>query len=93
LNYCAHEYTQSNCAFALKVEPDNPDLQARSRQVDRLRAKGEITLPTTLKQELATNPFLRTRQSSVVAAARKFDPHATAGISTMAAIRAWKDRF
>lgn len=93
MNYCAHEYTQSNCAFALKVEPDNPDLQARSRQVDKLRTEGKITLPTTLADELATNPFLRTRESSVVDAARKFDPQATAGISTMAAIRAWKDRF
>jgi len=93
LNYCAHEYTQSNCAFALTVEPDNPDLQIRSRQVDQLRAEGKITLPTTLSQELATNPFLRTRERSVVETARKHDPGATPGISTMAAIRAWKDRF
>lgn len=92
-NYCAHEYTQSNCAFALKVEPDNPALQARAREIDTLRAAGKITLPTSLADELATNPFLRTREFSVVEAARKLDPHATAGISTMAVIRAWKDRF
>jgi len=92
-NYCAHEYTQSNCTFALEVEPDNPVLQARSREIDSLRAAGKITLPTSLDEELATNPFLRTRKTSVVDAARKLDPKATAGISTMAAIRAWKDRF
>lgn len=92
-NYCAHEYTQSNCAFALEVEPDNPELQARSREIDHLRAEGKITLPTRLYDELATNPFLRTRKDSVVNAARKIDPQASAGISTMAAIRAWKDRF
>ena len=92
-NYCAHEYTQANCAFALKVEPDNPALQARAREIDELRAEDKITLPTTLADELATNPFLRTRENSVVEAARKLDPHATAGISTMATIRAWKDRF
>lgn len=92
-NYCAHEYTQSNCAFALNVEPDNPDLQARARQIDKLRAAGKNTLPTSLDDELATNPFLRTRQQSIVDAARKIDPKASAGISTMAAIRAWKDRF
>lgn len=91
-NYCAHEYTQSNCAFALKVEPDNPALQARALEIDELRAEGKITLPTTLADELATNPFLRTRENSIVEAARKLDPHATAGISTMAIIRAWKDR-
>ncbi len=92
-NYCAHEYTQANCAFALEVEPGNAALQARAREVDSLRANGKITLPTSLAEELATNPFLRTREDSVVKAARKFDPQASAGISTMAAIRAWKDRF
>lgn len=92
-NYCAHEYTQANCAFALEVEPDNRDLQARAVEVDRLRAGGKITLPTRLADELATNPFLRTRQTGVINAARRIDPAATPGIGTMAAIRAWKDRF
>ncbi len=57
--YCGHEYTLSNARFALTIEPDNKDLQARAREVEELRAKGEPTLPTTLAQELATNPFLR----------------------------------
>jgi hydroxyacylglutathione hydrolase len=92
-NYCAHEYTQANCSFALQVEPANTDLQTRAREIDSLRDAGKITLPTTLAQELATNPFLRTRENSVIDAARKFDPAVTAGIPTMAVIRAWKDRF
>jgi hydroxyacylglutathione hydrolase len=92
-NYCAHEYTQANCAFALAVEPDNPALQARALEIDKLRDAGKITLPTSLAEELATNPFLRTRQSSVVDTARRLDSGATAGVSTMAIIRAWKDRF
>ena len=91
--YCAHEYTQSNCAFALAVEPDNPALQQRATQVDRLRSRGEITLPSTLGDELASNPFLRTRVEAVVEAARGIDPRAAAGASTMGVIRAWKDRF
>ncbi len=92
-NYCAHEYTQSNCAFALEVEPDNMALQARAREVDLSRLAGKITLPTSLGDELATNPFLRTRENSIVKAARKLDPEASAGISVMAVIREWKDRF
>jgi len=92
-NYCAHEYTQANCAFALQVEPDNAALQRRTREVANLRATGTITLPTSLADEKACNPFLRTRKNSVVNAARKLDPEATPGISTMAVIRAWKDRF
>jgi hydroxyacylglutathione hydrolase len=92
-NYCAHEYTRANCAFALQVEPDNPALQARAREVDKLRDAGKITLPSSLGAEKASNPFLRTRESSVVTAARRLDPDAAPGISTMAVIRAWKDRF
>jgi len=57
--YCAHEYTQSNARFALTVEPDNPALVARARRVDELRARGLPTVPSTLGEELSTNPFLR----------------------------------
>ena len=91
--YCAHEYTQANCAFALAVEPDNQALQSRARDVDNLRAEGKATLPISIAEELATNPFLRTREDSVVRTARKIDPESTPGISAMAVIRAWKDRF
>jgi len=91
--YSAHEYTASNCAFALEVEPDNPQLLARAEQVTRLRAAGKITLPAILGDELAANPFLRTREKQVLEAARGIDPGATPGIPVMAVIRAWKDRF
>ena len=57
--YCAHEYTQSNGRFALSVEPNNPLLVARMRRVDELRAQGRPTVPSTLAEEFATNPFLR----------------------------------
>ncbi|ODA66254.1 Hydroxyacylglutathione hydrolase [Methyloligella halotolerans] len=57
--YCGHEYTQANARFALTIEPENETLQARAKQVEELRRQGKATLPTTLAQELATNPFLR----------------------------------
>lgn len=57
--YCAHEYTQANAAFALTVEPGNEALVARSAEIDRLRADGIPTVPTTIGLEKATNPFLR----------------------------------
>ena len=91
--YCAHEYTQANCRFALAVEPENTALKSRAREIDRLRAADKITLPARLGDELETNPFLRTRESSVVNMARKIDPEAAPGTATMAVIRAWKDRF
>ncbi len=57
--YCAHEYTESNARFALTIEPDNVVLQDRFAEVQALRARQEITLPSTIDLELQTNPFLR----------------------------------
>lgn len=57
--YCAHEYTEANARFALSVDPDNPELQARAREIARLRGEGKPTVPMLLGQEAATNPFLR----------------------------------
>ncbi|MCX7067295.1 MAG: hydroxyacylglutathione hydrolase [Methylococcales bacterium] len=57
--YCAHEYTQANGRFALTVEPDNIALQEKMIQIDELRANGLPTVPSTIGEELATNPFLR----------------------------------
>lgn len=57
--YCAHEYTLSNGKFALAMEPDNADIQARMAQVTAMRERGEPTVPTTIAQERATNPFMR----------------------------------
>jgi hydroxyacylglutathione hydrolase len=57
--YAGHEYTQSNARFAAYVEPDNDAIAARRAEVDRLRAAGQPTLPTTIAEEAATNPFMR----------------------------------
>ena len=57
--YCGHEYTQANARFALTVDPTNSALKERAAEVDRLRAEGKPTLPTTMGLELSTNPFLR----------------------------------
>lgn len=66
--YCGHEYTEANARFALTIEPDNADLKVRAEEVGALRARGEATLPTTMKREKATNPFLRAGEASVAAA-------------------------
>jgi hydroxyacylglutathione hydrolase len=57
--YCAHEYTQANGRFALTVEPGNLQLQQRMALINQLRAKHLPTVPSTIEQELATNPFFR----------------------------------
>ena len=57
--YCGHEYTLSNGRFAAVVEPANAAISDRLVEVERLRTAGRITLPTTVAQERATNPFVR----------------------------------
>jgi hydroxyacylglutathione hydrolase len=59
LVYCGHEYTESNARFALTVDPENPALQARAKEIKEQRAAGQPTIPTTLGEERAANPFLR----------------------------------
>lgn len=91
--YCGHEYTVSNCRFALQVEPDNERLQAKLKTAESLRADGRITLPGTIGEELEINPFLRTREETVVNAARRIEPSADPGAPVLGVIRRWKDSF
>ncbi|MEL7345594.1 MAG: hydroxyacylglutathione hydrolase [Pseudomonadota bacterium] len=57
--YSGHEYTQTNLRFALTIEPDNLALHARQAAVAALRAAKRPAVPTSLREEKATNPFLR----------------------------------
>lgn len=57
--YCAHEYTLSNAAFAVTVEPENQALLDYVETAKALRAKGKPTVPTTIGAEIAANPFMR----------------------------------
>ncbi|CAI8974401.1 hydroxyacylglutathione hydrolase [Methylocaldum szegediense] len=63
--YCAHEYTESNGRFALTVEPENTALKARMAEVLALRQQNRPTVPSMLKDELATNPFLRPESEEI----------------------------
>jgi len=73
---CAgHEYTASNAKFALAMEPENEALQARARTVAALRAKGLPTLPVSLGEERATNPFLRAKTPEEFARIRTAKDH------------------
>lgn len=93
LFYPAHEYTLSNLAFAVMVEPANTALRQRLAADSLKRERGEPTLPATLAGELATNPFLRTQVPEVIAAANTEAgftlPDACAVFATL---RSWKNR-
>lgn len=68
--FCGHEYTQSNGRYAMAAEPDNAAIRERMAEVERLRATGEATVPTTIGLERATNPFLRASSAEQLGARR-----------------------
>ena len=92
--YCTHEYTESNLKFAEAVEPGNTDIQERIRTTQETRSQSKPSLPSSILKELATNPFLRCNEPSVVASATQHAGKSLdAGVETFAAIRGWKDNF
>ena len=91
---CGHEYTLSNAAFARVVEPDNPALRRRTEEAHAMRDAGRPTLPSTLADELACNPFLRCDQPAVQAAvAQRLGRAPQDAVETFAELRRWKDGF
>lgn len=93
LIYCAHEYTEANIGFARWVEPENPAIEARQIAARDLRAVGQPTVPSSLKLELETNPFMRTALPPVIAAAEHYAGRSLVdGVEVFTAVRTWKDR-
>jgi hydroxyacylglutathione hydrolase len=88
--YCAHEYTASNARFALTVEPQNRALRERNAAIAALRAAGKPTVPSTLGEERATNPFLRPQSAELRATIALTDAN---DVDVFAKTRALKDAF
>jgi hydroxyacylglutathione hydrolase len=84
--YFGHEYTASNLRFAAAVEPDNAAVAARAQ------ALVTPSTPSTIADERATNPFLRSAEPAVIAAARHRGP-AGDPASVFGQVRSWKDSF
>jgi hydroxyacylglutathione hydrolase len=92
--YCAHEYTLANIKFAEAVEPANMKLKARRNREIAKRQRGEPTVPSTIADELETNPFMRCSEPDVIAAAERRAGHPLAGpVEVFAEIRQWKNNF
>jgi len=86
---CGHEYTRANCAFAQTVDPDNAALAMRSTQARALRERGAPTVPVSLAEECACNPFLRVDAEAIIAAL----PDASSRVERFAELRRRKDEF
>ncbi|MGC6529693.1 MAG: hydroxyacylglutathione hydrolase [Candidatus Puniceispirillaceae bacterium] len=88
--YSAHEYAAANAAFAITIDPDNTALQERIKQITELGEKGVPTVPSTLADENATNPFLRA-DDAVIRVHLGMQDASDAAVFTE--IRHRKDRF
>lgn len=93
LIYCAHEYTEANLRFAVAVESLNTNLQARVKRVAELRAAGLPSVPSSLAEEKATNPFMRSGEPAVIAAAMEHAAVDRSKVAVFAAIRQWRNSF
>jgi hydroxyacylglutathione hydrolase len=90
---CAHEYTLGNLRFAMAVEPDNAAIAQHAAWCRQQRAQSLPTLPSTLALERQINPFLRTREPVVIAAARAHGADSNDAVAVLAALREWKNAF
>lgn len=92
--YPAHEYTLANLKFAHHVEPNNLALQQYHQQAKQLRAENRPTLPTTLAQEKAINPFLRADSQEIQQnLSTHFQQPISDILSSFTLLRQWKDNF
>jgi hydroxyacylglutathione hydrolase len=92
--YCGHEYTEKNLRFAAELEPGNRRLADKLASVERLRREGRPTVPSTIGEEKATNPFLRTSSPELAASVRaRVRGLADDPVALFAAVRGLKDRF
>ena len=92
--YCGHEYTLSNLKFARTAEPDNQQLPALEARMQALRDAGQPTLPSSIGQEKATNPFVRVTEAGVMkSASSRAGKPLTDPVSVLGEIRDWKNNF
>ena len=89
--FCGHEYTESNLRFAASLEPKNQAISEKAKRVAALRRDGKTTMPTSMGEERATNPFMRTGSHELMRSLgldTSADP-----VAVLAAAREAKDRF
>ncbi|OQS04704.1 hydroxyacylglutathione hydrolase [Thraustotheca clavata] len=97
--YCGHEYiyditqfldkyTMSNLRFALSVDPTNTILREKIAWAKLRRSKKLPTIPSTLREEMQFNPFLRVHEEVIRNAVGGNDP-----ITVLSNLRRKKDSF
>jgi hydroxyacylglutathione hydrolase len=91
--YCGHEYTAKNLEFAAALEPSNQAVRDKAERVRAMRARGEPSVPSTIGEERATNPFLRVEKPEILAKVAGDLGGDRSSASLFGAVRRAKDRF
>lgn len=92
--YFGHEYTELNLRFAAQVDPTNPAVSERAARVAELRREDRPSAPSTLGEELATNPFLRIEDSSIIDQLKREERlDSTHRVEVFAALREQRNNF
>src|SRR5262249_16790032 len=86
--FCGHEYALGNLRFARHVEPETKAGLAKFEAATAAKEKGTWMIPSTIEEELATNPFLRSSEPTV---RERYPADTPAGV--LGAVRAAKDVF
>jgi hydroxyacylglutathione hydrolase len=92
--FCGHEYTLANLTFAQSVEPNNKDIQNKMVLIQKMRDENKPTLPSTISEELKTNPFLRADSPEIIASAQNYRGQSlTQPVDVFATVREMKNNF
>jgi len=92
--YCAHEYTLANLQFARLVEPNNLLIANRIKQVTKLRSDNLPSVPSTLLDELNTNPFLRCDNAQIIKSASNYaGKKLNSKLEVFSTLRTWKNNI
>jgi hydroxyacylglutathione hydrolase len=91
--FCGHEYTAKNLEFAAHLEPGNEAVRAKAEQVARLRAQGQPTVPSTIGEERATNPFMRVESPDILGQVAQDLAGDRSPQAVLGAVRRAKDRY
>jgi len=92
--YCTHEYTLSNLRFAQAADPNNKKLLQRIELEKSRRDSNQPTLPSSIKLEIDTNPFLRCAEPALIeSAALQLKQNPATEVEVFATLRSWKDSF
>jgi len=92
--YCGHEYTLANIRFAKTLGLDNPALWQYEQKALNLRNKNLPTLPSTLQEERAINPFLQCAQQNIIdVVLQKTKTKKSDIVSIFVHLREWKNKF